>query len=787
MAQLGLAPSSKSIWGFDPRTIGSCALWLDGADINTLFQNTAGTTPITANGQSVNYWTDKSGQGNNATSLTSGSGNISGTPVYSSSPTGVTFTSASSTSGQGMYCALSSSTGTVSGFVVLVDSNLSPAYASTIIGGTTAGPVSATGGRQWRISGGQQQMNNGGVTSGQTATLNAFISNKGLINFVDTGATPLNYYEFGTQLTTAGTYNATYTSPRITTVGCRGGGTAYGEFLNGTILELIVYNSTLGTQARQQIEGYLAWKWGLQASLSVSHPFYSSGTGLITRPFARQFQPVDIPNCALWMDLADATTVTLSGSNITRVADKSGNGLTMTNTGTIAYNTAAQNGLNTGTFSSNGVYLSTSTTNFDFGTTDFYFFAACKTASTSSGLYPIVSKNYASTVNSWMFWRNNASAFATLTYSGSILNLASSAASSSLASTWYVASAGCIRGTSTTVYSNGAAGTSSGMTSTSNAPGSVAILIGGTSGLTWGGQLGEVIIYSGSLSNAQRQQVEAYLGWKWGLITSFSSTYSLYKVPANTSVPFNPRFISGVVLWLDAADISTISLSGSNVTQWNDKSGNSDNAVQATAGNQPTYANSAVTFNAASSQYMTLSSPSTLPNGATPNGTYFFVSKLTSGSAVQALFMYGPTTLATGANPQFYYNSSNQLVLDTFGAGGTTDGTAVLNSTVIFSNTIANSGGTGTVTGWRNSNSFGPTTYTTASITSQKGFIGVTQTGVGTSGTLAYYLTGNIYEIVIYNSVLTTSQRQQVEGYLAWKWRLQTSLPTTHSFYKLMP
>lgn len=40
-------------------------------------------------------------------------------------------------------------------------------------------------------------------------------------------------------------------------------------------------------------------------------------------------------------------------------------------------------------------------------------------------------------------------------------------------------------------------------------------------------------------------------------------------------------------LWLDANDTSTITLNGSTVSQWNDKSGNGRNAVQATAANQP--------------------------------------------------------------------------------------------------------------------------------------------------------------------------------------------------------
>lgn len=52
--------------------------------------------------------------------------------------------------------------------------------------------------------------------------------------------------------------------------------------------------------------------------------------------------------------------------------------------------------------------------------------------------------------------------------------------------------------------------------------------------------------------------------------------------------PFNPTSISGCKLWLDAADTATISLSGSAVTQWSDKSGNSYNFSQATSARRPT-------------------------------------------------------------------------------------------------------------------------------------------------------------------------------------------------------
>lgn len=45
--------------------------WYDPSDISTLFQDAAGTTPVTAAGQSVGLMLDKSGRGNHATQSTS--------------------------------------------------------------------------------------------------------------------------------------------------------------------------------------------------------------------------------------------------------------------------------------------------------------------------------------------------------------------------------------------------------------------------------------------------------------------------------------------------------------------------------------------------------------------------------------------------------------------------------------------------------------------------------------------------------------------------------------------
>ena len=69
----------------------------------------------------------------------------------------------------------------------------------------------------------------------------------------------------------------------------------------------------------------------------------------------------------------------------------------------------------------------------------------------------------------------------------------------------------------------------------------------------------------------------------------------------------------------------------------------------------------------------------------------------------------------------------------------------------------------------------------------------IAQTGTNTG---AYFINGlpsGIYdysqvgEIIHYNTSLTAHERQEVEGYLAWKWGLASLLPSDHAFKKFSP
>jgi hypothetical protein len=46
---------------------------------------------------------------------------------------------------------------------------------------------------------------------------------------------------------------------------------------------------------------------------------------------------------------------------------------------------------------------------------------------------------------------------------------------------------------------------------------------------------------------------------------------------------------------------------------------------------------------------------------------------------------------------------------------------------------------------------------------------------------------GNMCELVVYNTEISEADRQLVEGYLAAKWGIQSSLPTNHPYYSISP
>lgn len=72
--------------GYSPYNLFAASepgVWYDPSDLTTLFQDTAGTTPVTAPGQAVGRINDKSGRGNHATQAT-----VASRPLYQVDGTG---------------------------------------------------------------------------------------------------------------------------------------------------------------------------------------------------------------------------------------------------------------------------------------------------------------------------------------------------------------------------------------------------------------------------------------------------------------------------------------------------------------------------------------------------------------------------------------------------------------------------------------------------------------------------------------------------------------------------
>jgi hypothetical protein len=513
------------------------------------------------------------------------------------------------------------------------------------------------------------------------------------------------------------------------------------------------------------VESYLAKKWGNTSVptqiLPQSHPF------TYIAPLTRAFSPSDISGCALWLDVSDRST-TVSGSSLTGIIDKSGNYLTTTLSSTAPTYSATQlngyPGINfTGASWIRGNFASTYTGS------NFIVFAVGSMTTASAGYRRLVSFSLPSTLD----YASASQVIPILQQSGNAViesfRAADQAGKTVSYSTNYLLEAE-YTGSSNNFYLNGGTPSSVASSGAFNfnewGVGYLADYGGTSDAAYWNGNFGEVIVYFGSLTTTQRQQVEGYLAWKWGLQGSLASTHPFYKFPSSSVLPFLPTNITNCGLWLDASGVNqynTLSfISGSNVKVWYDKSG-SNNHATASAGAYPTYsyASNCLVWNGTSSSQLVLD-PNISNSVVNRAFTIFVVSQRTVSS--ENFFMRGTNTA----------NNSNLLI----GHGGPTPAT-----TIRFAY-------------YGNDLDYGSVpTYTSGELPSiicfqyskpnraiyYNGSLGVSDTnstdlaswtgamvGGGGGSWLAYQ--GKIFEIIIYGAVLTTEQRQIVEGYLAQKW-----------------
>lgn len=216
---------------------------------------------------------------------------------------------------------------------------------------------------------------------------------------------------------------------------------------------------------------------------------------------------------------------------------------------------------------------------------------------------------------------------------------------------------------------------------------------------------------------------------------------------------FVPTDIAGNVLWLRADLGITI---GTGVSTWADQSGNSANATQATGSKQPTVASAqingrdALHFVAASSQYMTGSFASSITTA-----TLFVVGNQSADS--QGYFEADPVNVVNTGLSTFNTGGSQFVRRTTTGHDATA--TASLNANQVITGMVQST----RTDIWTNgtAGTANTDTVTLASLNNYR---------IGSIAQDLFFLNGYIAEVIVYNSALSSSDRQKVEAYLRNRW-----------------
>lgn len=233
--------------------------------------------------------------------------------------------------------------------------------------------------------------------------------------------------------------------------------------------------------------------------------------------------------------------------------------------------------------------------------------------------------------------------------------------------------------------------------------------------------------------------------------TNFSSNLT------NWVTGVQPNSISGLKLWLEASAISGVS-NGSALTTWNDSSGNSNNATQSNSSYKPTYESSGING---------------LPTVLFNSDQFLATANFSIGLPRTEFVVFDPNTV-----------TGNEYIFD--GYQGNTDVYRV------YSNAMSLYNGTN-VTGQAvsiNTPYIGTVTATSGSSTMLlDGGNGVTANpGSSTPGGYSigdyggsgpYGIDGDVSEMLVYNTNLTSTQRAAVENYLASKYGITVSSGVT--------
>lgn len=292
---------------------------------------------------------------------------------------------------------------------------------------------------------------------------------------------------------------------------------------------------------------------------------------------------------------------------------------------------------------------------------------------------------------------------------------------------------------------------------------------------------------AGDLSYGYTGYIDNFKVYNRALTTTDVS--AIYNLNASIVSLYTPSSIAGLTLWLDAA--TSTSFSTTNGVTWQDKSslGNHMTTTNTTTG----YSLITSTLNNKPTIYLPRSNiclrNTNILNESFPI-TYFFV------------YAMGTTTSGTDINSIMASNYFPDDVNYSGGTHGEIQSTPI-NVTSFYIGGTAGIPLSNTITTPNTSSSFcmitiqinGTNNISSQLIVNVNGTNQVTRTSyVGTfntscKGVIIRPSKQDMYisEIVYYKSVLSQYDIQKVEGYLAWKWGINTLLPIAHPYYLLAP
>ena len=580
------ATQVKNTSFFKPSDIAGCAMWLDGKD-------PAGTGTAPANGSTVSTWTDKSRNGINLTAV--------GTPTYTSSNSSVYLNGSS---------YLQNTNFNFSNYTLFIVSNqasgVGPLYTNTS-GTDVTGFFPIYGANYYLVQSDTTWLN----------TTTPFVN----------GTTYIYSIQFDSSINVWSTGSI---SPVITgTPGTitrnmfiLGRRVIYSDTMTGNIFEVIQYNTGLSQYTRQGIEGYLAWKWGLNRSLPPTHPYYTVQSYATTLYYPKSItkitstnitHPLAIAGLSLWLDGQDITGTGSSyptGSTVTTWTDKSGNQRNATaSSGGVSYTMTF--GIYPGLVFTNSQYLLGNISITGNTLSIFSMFSLANQGTGGSGRLIGLAATGQNDYNSGSYMgllRQSSTLFGPYrngTFTGNTVSYDTP----TIMEAWY-------DGTNQFSIING------GLTPLSNAfSGNFSISsyavanntnLGDIPNGPLYGSIGEVIVYNISPTQSQRQLIEGYLAWKWGRQASLAAghpyqtvvpMYPPYVNPVVRSIvnrPLIPIIREGLIYHLDAGNITSYSGSGST---WTDLTGS---GITMTLYGSPTYSSAnggSILFVPASSQY----------------------------------------------------------------------------------------------------------------------------------------------------------------------------------------